>query len=119
MKRLLVVDDDPDIRRLVARQLKGQPYAVRAAADIGEARAALEAGPVDAVLLDVVLGAENGWELLRQIREGSSIPVLMMTGATVDEDTRIDARAMGALDVIAKPFDGDRLRRFLSDALGG
>lgn len=118
MKFVLVVDDDHDIRCVVTRLLTTHDIGSVAAGDTKETLAALASGHVDAVLLDVVLGAENGWETLRCIREASAVPVVMMSGATMDEDTRKDALAMGAQDIIAKPFESYELLNCLSRLIG-
>lgn len=118
MKLILVVDDDHDLRRMVSRLLDTHGIGSVAAADTSEALASLGSGRVDAVLLDVVLGAENGWETLRRIREGRAVPVVMMSGATVDEDTRKDALAMGAQAILAKPFESYELLNCLARLIG-
>lgn len=114
----MVVDDDHDLRRMVARLLAIHGISSVAAADTQEALAALASGRVDAVLLDVVLGAENGWETLRRIREAGAVPVVMMSGATMDEDTRKDALTMGAQAILAKPFESYELLNCLSRLIG-
>lgn len=118
MKLILVVDDDHDLRRMVTRLLTTRDIGSLAASDTQETLAALASGRVDAVLLDVVLGAENGWETLRRIREASAVPVVMMSGATMDEDTRKDALTLGAQAILAKPFESYELLNCLARLIG-
>lgn len=102
---VLVIDDNAQFSGMLARALTQGGYAPSTARTTGEALARLEAGGIDAVLLDIVLGDENGWETLRRLRELSAVPVLLMTGADVNEETVRDARALGAQGVLAKPFE--------------
>lgn len=115
MKLVLVVDDDENLSRMVSRLLESLGYAALTAPNTSAALEALRSRPVDAVLLDVVLGAENGWEALRRMRDAGQVPVVMMSGATMDEDSQRDAAAMEAQGVLQKPFSsGD-----LADCLKG
>lgn len=115
MKLILVVDDDEELLRMTSRLLETLGYAALTAPDTAAALEALRSRSVDAVILDVVLGAENGWEALRRIRDAGQVPVVMMSGATMDEDAQRDADAMEAQGVLQKPFSsGD-----LADCLGG
>lgn len=115
MKLILVVDDDEALRRMVARQLASEGLESVAAENTAEALQALAGGRVDAVLLDVVLGQENGWEALRRIREHGPVPVAMMSGATMDGDSLRDARTIGAQAVLQKPFERHELLACLAE----
>lgn len=119
MKLILVVDDDDNIRRMTTRLLDSLGYTSMGAANEDDALKALASGRVDAVLLDVVLGNENGWEALRRIREAGQVPVVMMSGATMDEDVRKDALAMGGQGILQKPFEIHNLLACLNGILGG
>ena len=114
MKRVLIIDDNPDFLHMAARTLEKRGFAAVPVDCSGAARAALAGGGIDAVLLDVVLGRENGWEVLRQLHESSPVPILLMSGGNVDEDMRIDAAELGARGVIQKPFDWDGVVETLS-----
>ena len=116
MKRILVVDDDTDFLHMAARTLEKRGFSAIPVAGTQAALAALEQGRVDAVLLDVVLGRENGWETLRRLHESNPAPILLMSGA-VDDDMRIDAQKLGALGVIQKPFEWDSVIEKLSQVL--
>lgn len=118
MKLILVVDDDESLRRMVSRLLESLGYAALTAADTARALEALRSEPVDAVLLDVVLGAENGWEALRRMRDAGRVPVVMMSGATMDEEVRRDASALGAQAVLQKPFEAHELLACLTSLFG-
>ncbi|MFO6420494.1 response regulator [Hylemonella sp. W303a] len=104
--RILVVDDDPDIRGLLAEYLGGQGLRADCAAEGRQMRAALRAGPVDLVVLDLMLPGEDGLSLLRWLRdsEWAHLPVLMLT-ARGDNVDRIIGLEMGADDYIPKPFE--------------
>ena len=119
MKLILVIDDDDNLRRMTTRLLDSLGYSSVAAANSRDALKALSSGRIDAILLDVVLGDENGWEALRSIRQAGQVPVVMMSGATMDGDVHKDALAMGAQDVLQKPFETQDLLACLQGILGG
>lgn len=118
MKLILVVDDDAGIRHMVTRLLAGHSIGAVTAASTEEALKTLALGRVDAVLLDVTLGKENGWETLRHIRETSEVPVVMMSGSSMDVDACKDAVAMGAQGVLQKPFESQQLLNCLARLFG-
>jgi len=105
--RVLIVDDEPEIGRILGVILRGAGFEV-AAVDGG--RAALEhlaASATDLVLLDVTMPELDGFETLRRIRESPAtarLPVLMLT-ANAGAADRARAESLGADDFIAKPFD--------------
>jgi two-component system OmpR family response regulator len=100
---VLVVDDDPQIRFLVSRLLRGQGYRVTAAGDGHEMRSALIGASIDLIVLDVMLPGASGLELCRELRRDSAIPVIMLT-ARAEENDRIAGLDIGADDYLAKPF---------------
>lgn len=104
MHRLLVVDDDHDIRTLLAEQLGRAGYQVRTAADGLQMRQQLESGPVDLVVLDLNLPGEDGLTLCRNLRARSDTPVIMLT-ARAEPIDRVLGLEMGADDYLAKPFE--------------
>jgi two-component system, OmpR family, phosphate regulon response regulator OmpR len=102
--RIWVVDDDPDIRQLLATYLQQQGYAVRCLADAAQLRARLEGQRPDLVVLDLMLPGEDGLSVLRRLRDsGDDLPVLMLT-ARGDGVDRIIGLEQGADDYLAKPF---------------
>lgn len=101
---LLIVDDDPEIRDLLARYLKKHGYRVDTAADGRQMRRQLDDGRFDLVVLDLMLPGEDGLTLCRDLRARSDLPVIMLT-AMGEETDRIVGLEMGADDYLAKPFN--------------
>jgi two-component system OmpR family response regulator len=102
--RLLVVDDDNDIRTLLAEQLGRAGYQVFTAADGVQMRQLLEREPVDLIVLDLNLPREDGLTLCRDLRARSATPVIMLT-ARAEPIDRVLGLEMGADDYLAKPFE--------------
>ena len=100
---MLVVDDDDEIRTMLTRVLSGDGYRVVEAGDGHGALAALAEHPADLVLLDVVLGAEDGLDVLATLRRSSDVPVIMLTGKGAELD-RVLGLKLGADDYVVKPF---------------
>jgi DNA-binding response OmpR family regulator len=102
--RVLVLDDDPLMRNTITTFL-GRHNAD--AVGIGEASGIMqqiERGGFSLLVLDVQLGSQDGFEVLRQIRERSNIPIIIITGQRQDEIDRIVGLELGADDYLAKPF---------------
>lgn len=104
MQRLLVVDDDAEIRTLLAEQLGLAGFLVSTAREGAEMQRVLNAEHVDLVVLDLNLPGEDGLTLCRNLRAASKIPVIMLT-ARRDTIDRILGLEMGADDYVAKPFE--------------
>jgi two-component system, OmpR family, response regulator len=104
MQRLLVVDDDREIRSLLAEQLSQAGYLVSSAGDGSEMRAMLEREHIDLIVLDLNLPREDGLTLCRDLRAKSATPVIMLTARDAAID-RIIGLEMGADDYLAKPFE--------------
>ncbi|MEK1886345.1 MAG: response regulator [Phyllobacterium sp.] len=102
---VLIVDDDREIRELVAAYLKKNGLRVSVAADGRHMRAFLESDTVDLIVLDVMMPGDDGLVLCRELRAGKhkATPILMLT-ARNDETDRIVGLEMGADDYLAKPF---------------
>ncbi|ANQ85908.1 response regulator [Azoarcus olearius] len=103
---ILIVDDDRDIRSLLADYLEKQGLRCTTAADGREMKAALERHRVDLIVLDLMLPGEDGLTLCRNLRAGGShanTPILMLTARGEDMD-RIIGLEMGADDYLPKPF---------------
>ena len=100
---VLVVDDDAEIRKLLGEYLERNGFRVSLATDGREMRRRLEQSRPDIVVLDLMLPGDNGLTLCRDLRSGSSLPVIMLT-ARNDEVDRILGLEMGADDYLAKPF---------------
>jgi two-component system, OmpR family, response regulator len=101
---ILVVDDEPSMRELLAEYLGENDLRVTAAADSAEMRAALAEHAIDLVVLDLRLGTEDGMLLARKLREESAIPIIIVTGKQDDAD-RVMGLELGADDYITKPFN--------------
>ncbi len=102
--RLLVIEDDPEIRTLLDRFLSGQGYAVTLAADGLGLDAALAAGAPDLVLLDIMLPGASGLELCRQVRARSRAGIILLTALSELAD-KVVGLETGADDYITKPFE--------------
>jgi DNA-binding response OmpR family regulator len=103
-KRILVVDDEPSIIKGLVFSLSQEGYAIDAAYDGEEALEKFQNNEYDLVILDVMLPKMNGLEVLQRIREGSGIPVIMLTAKGEDMD-KILGLEYGADDYITKPFN--------------
>ncbi|MDS4031261.1 MAG: response regulator [Candidatus Contendobacter sp.] len=101
---LLIVDDDPGLRELLADYLGRNGFQVTGVADGRGLWAALEQGPVDLVILDLMLPGDDGLVLCRNLRARSPIPIIMLT-ARGDDTDRIVGLEMGADDYLSKPFN--------------
>lgn len=107
MATVLVVDDDPGLRSLLAEYLGGRGLEVQLAADGREAMTRLRAGAVDLCVLDLMMPGMDGFEVLAAVRREPSLaalPVLMLTARGEDTD-RIVGLELGADDYLAKPFN--------------
>jgi two-component system OmpR family response regulator len=103
--RILVVDDDPEIRTLLARYLEGQGFRVLLAASCRELRETLSTNRVDLAVLDVMLPDGSGLDECRDLRaERSNVPIILLTALKEDID-RIIGLEIGADDYIGKPFN--------------
>lgn len=103
-KHIILVDDEEDIREPVGVYLESQGYQVSLACDAKSALAVIEKGDCDLAVLDVMLGQDDGFELCRDIRKISDIPVIFLSGKS-EETERIIGLELGADDYIAKPFN--------------
>ena len=115
--RILVVDDESNIRELLEEILSEEGYEVTTAADATEARAARSDNDFDLILLDIWMPDTDGISLLKEWFEGQRLePVVMMSGhGTVD--TAVEATRLGALDFIEKPVSLAKLLRTVDKAL--
>jgi len=107
--RLVVVDDEPDMRAMVADYLGRDGFAVSRCASGAELDAVLQSGPADLVVLDVSLPGEDGISIARRLRATGATPIIMLT-ALDDVVDRIVGLEVGADDYLTKPFDLRELR---------
>jgi two-component system response regulator MprA len=104
MPRVLVVDDEPAVRRALERALTLEHYSVELASDGQEALDALADSPVDAVVLDIMMPRVDGLEVARRMRRaGDRTPILMLTARDAIDD-RVTGLDVGADDYLVKPF---------------
>ena len=107
---ILVVDDEPQIRKLLSTGLSGYGHEVIAAADGAEALTLVAQRRPDLVVLDIHLGREpDGLEVCRRLREWSRVPIIMLS-VRGDERTKVQALDAGADDYLTKPFGMEELR---------
>ena len=102
--RILVIEDEPDLLRGLARSLREEGYAVDTAEDGEDGLFKAKANEYDAVVLDVMLPLLDGWEVLRRLRETRATPVLLLTARDRTSD-RVHGLDLGADDYLVKPFD--------------
>ncbi len=102
--RLLVVDDDGEIRSLLSTILSSRGYKVRTARDEREMRRILGSSKIDLLILDIMLPGKDGLTICRELRASQSIPIIMLT-ARGDPTDRVVGLEIGADDYLAKPFD--------------
>ncbi|RVP09942.1 DNA-binding response regulator [Sinorhizobium meliloti] len=102
-KTILIVDDDPEIRRLVGDFLGREGFEVELAQDGWEMDRALERATPDLVILDLMLPGEDGLSICRRLRAKQSVPILLLT-AKGDETDRVVGLEIGADDYVVKPF---------------
>ncbi|MBY8822533.1 response regulator transcription factor [Sphingomonas colocasiae] len=100
---IVIVEDDPPLRMLTARALQEHGYIVRPASSAAEMWVAFEGGPVDLVLLDIMLPGTDGIDLCRQIRRKSEVPIIFISARGSEAD-RVIGLELGADDYLAKPF---------------
>lgn len=102
-QRILLVDDEPELREMVRRYLEAEGFHVAEAADGRAALSWLRRTSPDLILLDVGLPGSDGFAVLQEIRKTSDVPVVMLT-ARADEVDRVVGLTVGADDYVTKPF---------------
>ncbi len=106
--RILVADDEPAIRKFVRANLEARDYETILAGDGSEAIAALEKEMPDLLILDIMMPKMDGFEVCRQVREWSQIPIIILSARGGEMD-KVKCLEMGADDYITKPFGVDEL----------
>ncbi len=107
-RRILIVDDDPDIRDLLRTLLERAGYLVDAAEDGKAALRQFYAASPDLVILDVSMPELDGWGTLERIRDLSDVPVMMLTARTAELE-KVRGLSAGADDYVSKPFGRQEL----------
>lgn len=102
--RLIVCDDDADLREMVAEYFQGRGYDVVSASGAAAMREALAERPADAIILDITMPGEDGLTALRALRAADTTPVVMLTAAD-DVVDRVIGLELGADDYVGKPVE--------------
>src|SRR5437762_10113650 len=105
---IVAADDDPQLLRLVTRNLEFEEYEVLPASDGQQALEQVEAHSPDLVLLDVMMPKMDGFTVCQRVREFSSVPVIIVTARGQDQD-KVRGLDIGADDYLTKPFSVDEL----------
>ncbi|MEQ6248592.1 response regulator transcription factor [Sulfitobacter sp. HNIBRBA3233] len=117
--RILVVDDDPEMRDMMVQYLRKHGHIALPADTEAGVRAHLADGRIDLILLDVMLGDENGLDICQSLRREQDVPIIMVSAQSADHH-RMAGYERGADDYVAKPFNPDlllaRVRAVLSRA---
>jgi DNA-binding response OmpR family regulator len=114
--KILVVEDDPDMRNLLQRMLEGDGYVVDTAGDASSTLASATKFQPDLVLLDIELGGDDGRDILQALRESGDMPVIFVTGRGLEMD-RIAGLRMGADDYVVKPISRGELTARIESVL--
>lgn len=114
-KRVLVVDDEPPVQKVLRRILERKGYQVFAAGDGLEALAVIDRDQPDLVLLDISMPRMDGIETLRKISQLKAKPVVIMITALGDVELAKLAISLGARDYLLKPFDIEYLEKSIDD----
>jgi two-component system, OmpR family, KDP operon response regulator KdpE len=115
-RRVLVVDDEPQILRALETTLRGAGYEVDTAGTAETALARAAAKPPDAIVLDLVLPDQSGVEVARELRAWTTVPIVILS-AVGEERDKVEALDAGADDYVTKPFGIDELLARLRAAL--
>jgi two-component system KDP operon response regulator KdpE len=113
---VLVIDDEPAIRRLLRTSLAAQGYRIVEAADGTEALAAVARDKPDLLILDLGLPDVSGIDIIRDVRRNSTVPIIVLS-VREDERGKVEALDLGADDYITKPFGTDELVARIRTAL--
>jgi two-component system, OmpR family, response regulator len=112
-RHILAVDDDPTMRELIADYLSNHGFRVSTVDGGRDMARVMDESIVDLVVLDLKLAAEDGLQLVRELRARSNLPIIVITGHRRDEVDRIVGLELGADDYLTKPFN---LRELLARA---
>jgi len=102
--RILVVDDDAEIRSMLAQFLRDKGFIVLPATTFGDVQRHMNSERIDLILLDVMLGDENGVDICQNLRQHHDVPIIFVSALSADHH-RMRGYSVGADDYIAKPFN--------------
>ena len=118
MPRILVIDDDPDMRAMLDQTLKSAGFEPLLAADGIEAMKQLRSSPADVVITDLFMPNQEGLETIREIRQFfSKIPIIAMSGKALANSMLPIAQKLGAVGILDKPFSPVELLAILTKVL--
>lgn len=117
LPRLLIVEDEDDIREPLARYLARRGFAVTATRSAERARRALSEAEFDLLIVDIMLPGDSGLSLMGEVRNTTAVPVILVTARTETAD-RIAGLELGADDYVCKPFDARELAARARAVLG-
>ena len=106
--RVLIVDDEPQILRALRAALRGNGYDVKTAIDGEDALDAIASHPPDVVVLDLVMPGKDGFEVVREVRTWSHVPIIVLSARGGERD-KVIALDLGADDYLTKPFSMNEL----------
>jgi two-component system KDP operon response regulator KdpE len=106
--RVLVVDDEPQILRLVRAGLRGHGYDVQTAVDGEDALDQIALHPPDIVILDLIMPGKSGFDVVQEVRTWSTVPIIVLS-ARGEERDKVTALDLGADDYLTKPFGMNEL----------
>lgn len=116
-KKILIVDDEKNIRMTLKHSLKSEKYDIDVAVNGEEALEKIESKGIDLILLDIKMPGLTGMEVLKKIRDkGNKVNVIMMT-AYGSVDKAVEAMKLGAIDFISKPFTHEEIRTIVKEVL--
>ena len=113
---ILIAEDDHDIIELLTLYLTGADFAVQAVTDGAQALEAIRAGGISLVLVDLMMPGMNGYELIRQVRTFSNLPILILSARTMDAD-KVLGLDIGADAYLTKPFNALEVVAYVKAAL--
>ncbi len=116
-EKILIVDDEEVLRRLLRRELSGKGYLCQEAGSAGEAMVKLKSSPIELVLLDIMMPGKSGTELLPEIRASFPDTAVIMVTAITDTHIAVQCMRVGAYDYLTKPFNLDEVTLSVGRAL--
>jgi two-component system, OmpR family, response regulator VicR len=112
-KTILIIEDDPNFARFLARLFERIGHRPALCAIPAEVVDLARSHAPDLIMLDVMVDRAGGWHILHKLKNVTPAPIVMMTGAEVDDSMRRDAVLLGARDVLHKPFPSVQLIELL------